>query len=42
MSHYCDIMVASLWCRLERHELGGAKIIITLWSGGNEHLKYGE
>ncbi len=42
MPHYCDAMVASLWLHLERHELGGAKIIITLWSGRHELLIYSE
>ncbi len=42
MSHYGEVMVASLWCHLERHELGGAKEIIALWSGGHELFKYGE
>ncbi len=30
MSLYCNLMMASLWCHLEHHELGGAKINITL------------
>ncbi len=34
MSHYCDVMVASLYRHLERHGLCGAKTIIILWSGG--------
>ncbi len=42
MSYNCDIKVASLWHRLEHHELGGAKEIITLCSGGHELLNYGE
>ncbi len=28
----CNIMVASLWCHLEHHELGGAKANMTLSS----------
>ncbi len=32
--HICPTIVTSWWHHLEHHELGGAKIIITLWSGG--------
>ncbi len=42
MSFCCNITVGSLECHLERHEIGGAKQSITLWSGRNEFLKYGE
>ncbi len=42
MSYYCDIMVASLWHHLERHELGDAIKIIALWPVEHELLKYGE
>ncbi len=28
MSLCCNIMVVSLWCHLQHHELGGAKIIL--------------
>ncbi len=32
--HVCPTFVTSWWRHLEHHELGGANIIITLWSGG--------
>ncbi len=32
--HTCPTIVTSWWRHLEHHELDGAKIIITLWSGG--------
>ncbi len=32
--HICPTIVTSWWLHLERHELGGAKRFITLWSGG--------
>ncbi len=40
--HICHTIVTSWWPHLEHHELGGAKNIITLLSGGHELLKYGE
>ncbi len=42
VGHICPTIVISWWCHLEHRELCGAKIIITLWSGGHELLKYGE
>ncbi len=43
--HICPIIVTSWWRHcdvIERHELGGAKNIIALWSRRYEILKYGE
>ncbi len=38
----CNIIVASLWCHLEHHELGGAKKKVTLLLEEHVLLKYGE
>ncbi len=34
MSHYCDLMMASLWRHLEHLELGGAKKLLHYGQGG--------
>ncbi len=40
--HICHSVVTSWWRHCEHHELGGAKINITLWSEGHVLLQYGE
>ncbi len=42
MSHYCDVMVASLLRHLESHELDCAKNNYYIVVRGHELWKYGE